>query len=82
MLTLYVGNLPWAVREEELADFFAPYGEVLDCRVILDRQTGRSRGFGFVEASEQDAHCMLEALNGADLNGRLITVNEARQKEN
>ncbi len=81
-MTLYVGNLPWAVRETELENFFAPYGEVLDSRIIMDRQTGRSRGFGFVEVAEQDACRMIEALNGAELNGRLITVNEARQKEN
>ncbi|RYD03442.1 hypothetical protein N752_19885 [Desulforamulus aquiferis] len=55
MATLYVGNLPWATKAEDLQDAFGQYGEVLSSRVITDRETGRSRGFGFVEVNDQDA---------------------------
>ncbi|SFR08287.1 RNA recognition motif domain-containing protein [Desulfoscipio geothermicus] len=80
--TLYVGNLPWATKAEDLAEAFANYGEVLDSRIITDRETGRSRGFGFVEVNDEDADGMIEALNGTEFGGRIITVNEARAKEN
>ncbi len=80
MRTLYVGNLPWATKAEDLQDFFARHGEVISSRVITDRETGRSRGFGFVEVADEDAEKMIETLNGADLNGRAITVNEAKQR--
>ncbi|SFG77498.1 RNA recognition motif. (a.k.a. RRM, RBD, or RNP domain) [Desulfotomaculum arcticum] len=79
--TLYVGNLPWATKAEDLADAFSRYGEVLDSRIITDKQTGRSRGFGFVEVKDEDADEMIEALNGSDFGGRVITVNEARARE-
>lgn len=80
--TLYVGNLPWATKSEDLAEAFANYGEVLDSRIITDRETGRSRGFGFVEVKDEDADGMIAALNGTELGGRIITVNEARAREN
>ncbi|MEW6446869.1 MAG: RNA-binding protein [Bacillota bacterium] len=79
--TLYVGNLPWATRAEDLAAAFAAYGEVLSSRIISDRQTGRSRGFGFVEVRDEDAEAMIAALNGSELGGRVIVVNEARERQ-
>lgn len=78
--TLYVGNLPWATTAEDLDKVFGAYGEVLSSRIITDRQTGRSRGFGFVEVKETDAEAMINALNGTELDGRVITVNEARAR--
>lgn len=79
--TLYVGNLPWSTSAEDLAQAFSSYGEVLDSRVIRDRQTGRSRGFGFVEVADEDADAMIAALDGRELGGRIITVREARARE-
>ncbi|MFX4261620.1 RNA recognition motif domain-containing protein [Pelotomaculum propionicicum] len=79
--TLYVGNLPWATKAEDLADAFSAHGEVLSSRVITDRETGRSRGFGFVEVRDEDAETMIAAMNGTELNGRVITVNEAKARE-
>lgn len=79
--TLYVGNLPWATKAEDLADAFSAHGEVLSSRVITDRETGRSRGFGFVEVRDEDAESMIAAMNGTELNGRVITVNEAKSRD-
>lgn len=79
--TLYVGNLPWATKAEDLGDAFSAHGEVLSSRVITDRETGRSRGFGFVEVRDEDAETMIAAMNGTELNGRVITVNEAKSRE-
>lgn len=79
--TLYVGNLPWSTSAEDLAQAFSSYGDVLDSRVIRDRQTGRSRGFGFVEVADEDADAMIAALDGRELGGRIITVREARARE-
>ncbi len=78
--TLYVGNLPWATKAEDLERVFGAYGEVMSSRIITDRQTGRSRGFGFVEVKDEDAEAMINALNGTELEGRVITVNEARAR--
>ncbi len=79
--TLYVGNLSWDTTEADLADAFAAHGKVEGCRIITDRDTGRSRGFGFVEVADEDAARIVEAMNGAELNGRPLTVNEARPRE-
>lgn len=79
--TLYVGNLPWQTNAEELTSFFSNYGEVVNSRIITDRETGRSRGFGFVEVSNEDAAKMIDSLNGVEFNGRILTVNEARERE-
>lgn len=79
--TLYVGNLPWSTKAEDLEEAFSRHGEVVSSRVITDRETGRSRGFGFVEVSDNDAETMIAAMNGAELGGRVITVNEAKQRE-
>ncbi|MEW6183609.1 MAG: RNA-binding protein [Bacillota bacterium] len=80
--TLYVGNLPWSTKAEDLQEAFASYGEVLSSRIISDRQTGRSRGFGFVEVRDEDADAMINALNGTEFGGRVIVVNEARERQN
>lgn len=79
--TLYVGNIPWAITEEELQQFFAQYGEVIGCRIITERATGRSRGYGFVEVNEQDMEEIMEKTNGSELNGRRIVVNEAKPRD-
>jgi len=79
--TLYVGNLPWATRAEDLINTFSTHGQVISGRVISDRETGRSRGFGFVEVADEDAERMIENMNGTELNGRIITVNEAKPKQ-
>ncbi|MDA8441671.1 MAG: RNA-binding protein [Peptococcaceae bacterium] len=79
--TLYVGNLPWTAKPDDLTSFFGNYGDVVSSRIITDRETGRSRGFGFVEVADADAERMVEALNGADMNGRPLTVNEAKPKQ-
>ncbi len=80
--TLYVGNLPWGTTEEELAQVFAQHANVLSARIITDRETGRSRGFGFVEVADEDVERAVEAMNGTQLSGRDITVNEARPRQN
>lgn len=79
--TLYVGNLPWNTTADELGEFFVPYGQVESSRIITDRETGRSRGFGFIEVGEADATRMAEELNGMDFGGRPLTVNEAKPKQ-
>lgn len=80
---LYVGNLSYQTQEHELRDLFAEHGEVVSCNVISDRDTGRSRGFGFVEmANEEEARSAESALNGHDLDGRQLKVNEAKPREN
>ncbi len=78
--TLYVGNLPWSTKAEDLSNFFSQYGEVVSSRVITDRETGRSRGFGFVEVTDEDAERIISSVNGAEMEGRLLTVNEAKAK--
>ncbi|MCS7032501.1 MAG: RNA-binding protein [Phycisphaerae bacterium] len=79
---LYVGNLPYSVDSSELQALFAPHGTVVSAQVISDRETGRSKGFGFVEMStEAEAQAAIAALNGKESGGRPLTVNEARPKE-
>ncbi len=80
--TLYVGNLPWSTTEEELSKAFEPYVSVKSTRIIMDRETGRSRGFGFVEVEDEDAQKAVDAMNGSQLGGREIIVNEARPRQN
>jgi cold-inducible RNA-binding protein len=78
---LYVGNLTFSTTESDLRDLFAPFGAVERVSLVTDRDTGRSRGFGFVEmASDTEAAAAISALNGKDLGGRALTVNEARPK--
>jgi len=79
---LYVGNLTYGVTDSALQDMFAPQGTVQSAQVIMDRDTGRSKGFGFVEmGNEQEARNAIAEMNGKDYDGRALTVNEARPKE-
>jgi cold-inducible RNA-binding protein len=79
---LYVGNLPYAFTDGDLHNLFSTYGAVQSAQVIMDRETGRSKGFGFVEMGDgKEADAAIDALNGQDLNGRNLTVNEARPRE-
>ncbi len=79
---LFVGSLSWNVTSDELKDFFAQVGTVVSANVITDRDSGRSKGFGFVEmSSDEEAKKAVDELNGKELDGRSITVNEARPKE-
>ncbi len=77
---MYVGNLPFSSTEDDLRNLFANYGDVKSANLIIDRETGRSRGFGFVEMSEEDANTAMEALNGNEFQGRSLKVNEARPR--
>ena len=77
---LYVGNLPFSVTDQILADSFSPCGTVASAKVITDRDTGRSRGFGFVELAE-GAEEAIQTLHGSQFQGRTLTVNEARPRE-
>jgi RNA recognition motif-containing protein len=79
---LYVGNLSYNVDKSNLEQMFAPHGTVVSAQVITDRDSGRSKGFGFVEmGSDQEAQAAIAALNGKNLEGRNLTVNEARPQE-
>jgi RNA recognition motif-containing protein len=80
MKKLYVGNLPWSVDDSELEALFASLGTVHSARVITDRETGRSRGFGFVELDDDAADTAIADLNGKDMGGRALRVNEANDK--
>ncbi|GBD88037.1 RNA recognition motif [bacterium BMS3Abin03] len=78
---LFVGSLPWSVDDEELKETFEKHGTVVSAKVITDRDTRRSRGFGFVEMeSSSDASNAIQALNDSELNGRNIVVNEAKSR--
>jgi RNA recognition motif-containing protein len=77
---LYVGNLPWSTTEADLRDMFTAFGEVLSAAVITDRDTGRSRGFGFVELEAAGAEKAIAELDGRDFAGRPLRVNEAHDK--
>ena len=79
---LYVGNLAYSVRDESLQSAFAPFGTVASAKVMMDRETGRSKGFGFVEmGSDAEAQAAINGMNGQALEGRAIVVNEARPRE-
>lgn len=79
---LYVGNLPYSVDDETLQSHFSQYGNVESAKVIMDRESGRSKGFGFVEmAQDSDADSAIEKSNGTELNGRALNVSEARPQE-
>ncbi len=81
MTSIYVGNLPYSATEESLSQLFSSHGEVSRANIIMDRETGRSRGFGFVEMSDASAaQAAIEGLNGAEMDGRTLVVNEARPK--
>jgi RNA recognition motif-containing protein len=79
---LYVGNLTYGVTDSTLEQMFAPHGTVQSAQVIMDRDTGRSKGFGFVEmGSDQEAQTAIQAMNGKEVDGRSLTVNEAKPRE-
>ena len=79
---LFVGSLPWSVDDAKLAEIFAQAGTVVSAQVVKDRETGRSRGFGFVEMStDEEAQAAVQNLNGTDIEGRKIVVNIARPRE-
>ncbi len=81
-MNIYVGNLPYNISDDELRDIFAAYGEVTSAKMITDRNTGRSKGFGFVEMpNQEEGDKAIEALNDSDLQGRNIKVNLARPRE-
>ena len=81
-MNIYVGNLSYDTTDADLEAAFAQLGQVGEARVIMDRHTGVSRGFGFVEmADDSEARAAIEKLNGSDLQGRTVTVNEARPRE-
>ncbi len=77
---LFIGNLSWGVTDADLSDLVSTHSEVLDARVITDRDTGRSRGFGFVTVETEDVQELIRSLDGQELNGRAIRVNEAEDK--
>lgn len=79
---IYVGNLPFVATSETLGEIFASFGEVASSKIVMDRDTGRSKGFGFVEMSDDNqANAAIEKLHGSDYAGRALTVNEARPME-
>ncbi len=80
-MRMYVGNLPFRISENELSELFGAHGTVTDVKIIMDRETGRSRGFGFVEMNDSDAQTAINALNGQDCDGRNLVVNEARERQ-
>ncbi|MFT5391440.1 MAG: RNA recognition motif-containing protein [Gammaproteobacteria bacterium] len=79
-MKLYVGNLPWQTTEEDLRELFEGVGETQSVAVITDRETGRSRGFGFVEMSDNDARGAIAQLNEKDFQGRTLRINEAQNR--
>jgi len=80
MKRMYVGNLPYSSSEEEVRELFEQFGEVKSVSLIQDRETGRSRGFGFVEMTEENADKAMTSLNGTEFGGRTLRVNEARPR--
>ena len=81
-MNIYVGNLSYSMSESELRDAFSAFGEVSSVKILMDRETGRSRGFGFVEMPNQsEAETAIAQLNGKDVGGRALRINEARPRE-
>ena len=80
MKKIYVGNLPFTTTDDDLRDLFARHGEVSKASVVMDRESGRSRGFGFVEMETAGAEVAIAALNGRDVGGRSLRVNEAESR--
>lgn len=80
-MNIYVGNLPWSAGDQELEDLFSQFGNVQRARVILDRETGRSRGFGFVEMDDDGARKAIDELNGHEMDGRALRINEAQERQ-
>ncbi|HAH49862.1 MAG: RNA-binding protein [Balneola sp.] len=81
-MNIYVGNLSYGVSEDNLREVFEAYGEVSSCKVITDKYSGRSKGFGFVEMdNDSEAQAAIDQLDGAEIDGRAVRVNEARPRE-
>lgn len=78
--SIYVGNLPWSATEEQVRELFGQHGEVLNVKLVSDRDTGRARGFGFVEMEDADAEKAIEALENYSFGGRTLRVNEAKPR--
>ncbi len=79
--TLYIGNLPWSATEDDLTQLVSPHATVLSARIATDRDTGRSRGFGFVEVADEQLQQAVDALQGVEMGDRLLTINEAKPRE-
>ena len=79
--SIYVGNLPWSATQEGVESLFSPYGEVLSVKLVSDRETGRARGFGFVEMEDADAINAIAALDGKEIDGRALRINKAEPKK-
>lgn len=79
--TIYVGNLPWSATEDDLTALVSQHATVLSARIATDRETGRSRGFGFVEVEDGHLEQAVEALQNVEMGGRVLTINEARPRE-
>ena len=80
-MNIYVGNLPFSAGDQELSDLFSQFGAVQSARVIMDRETGRARGFGFVERADEDARKAIGALDGSEMGGRPLRINEAQERQ-
>src|SRR5688572_13647229 len=81
-MNIYVGNLSWNLKDQDLANLFTPYGEVASAKIVMDKFTQRSKGFGFVEmANDEQAQAAIAQLNGSEVDGRNLVVNESRPKE-
>lgn len=81
-MNIYVGNLSWNLKDQDLSDLFTPHGEVASAKIVLDKFTQRSKGFGFVEMpNDEQAQAAISALNGTEVDGRNLVVNESRPKE-
>lgn len=78
--SIYVGNLPWSATEDDVRELFAPHGNVLSVKLVTDRETGRARGFGFVEMDDEGVSAAVEALDNSSYGGRTLRVNEARPR--
>lgn len=78
--SIYVGNLPWAATEEQVRELFSEYGNVISVKLVSDRETGRARGFGFVEMEDADAENAIEALDNSSFGNRTLRVNEAKPR--
>ncbi|RYF87089.1 MAG: RNA-binding protein [Chitinophagaceae bacterium] len=81
-MNIYVGNLSWNLKDQDLADLFTPYGEVASAKIVMDKFTQRSKGFGFVDMpNDEQAQAAIAQLNGSEVDGRNLVVNESRPKE-
>lgn len=77
--TIYIGNIPWSLSEDQLKEYFGKHGQVLSARIITERATGRSKGYGFLEVAAEDAEKII-GLNGSEMDGRKLVVNEAKPR--